>query len=126
MTGGPRPRLLAGQPEAEPGSPLPHSDPQWCLNPRAVAPVPQNSYTPPPSSAKPNRDFAEELLQAARTELSRQADRHVPTIEEKRVRTLRREIETTRQRGNRGEDVGERLRELGREHYRHTGTGGGS
>ena len=56
--------------------------------------------------------FAAELAQAAR--------------DVERARRLRPQIEATKQRGRDGEDVGDRLRELGREHHRITGAGGGA
>lgn len=101
-------------------------DPLWKIAPDPPPPVPQNPPPTPISSAKPNRGFAEGLLEAARLELARQPDQLMPMIDERRMRQLGRQIEATKQRGRDGEDVGDRLLKLRREHHKTTGTGGGA
>ena len=84
-------------------------------------------------SAKPNRDFADGLLEDAREAMARNAEA-VRQLEDQLQRAkdrdtaarLRQQIEATKQRGRDREDVGDRLRELGREHHRITGAGGGA
>ena len=100
-------------------------DPQWKLVPDPPQPVPQNPAPAPISSTRANRSFAEGLLDEARAELARQPGT-VPVIDDERVRELGRQIEATKQRGREGEAVGQRLRELRRNHYDTTGTGGGA
>ncbi|WP_284948326.1 hypothetical protein [Acidisoma cladoniae] len=78
-------------------------------------------------TAKANRDFADELLAQAREQLAREASARVRPDEE-RERVIRQQIETTKQRGRDNPllENKERLRELGREHYRRTGSNGGA
>ena len=48
-----------------------------------------------------------------------------PAMSEEQLARLRKQIEALKDRGSRGEDVGERLLELRRTHWRHTGADGG-
>ena len=80
-------------------------------------------------SAKQNRDFADELIDAARAELARQAELQrqleqqlQQTNDREKATRLRAQIDAIK--GNGREDNGERLRELGREHNERAGTGG--
>lgn len=86
-------------------------------------------------TAKPsgpaNRAVAAEFEQNARDEEGRRVARSIWADEMKqaereaaKARAIRYQIEQTRKNGR--EDNGERLRELGREHHRLAGTGGGA
>ncbi len=97
-------------------------DPHWKIAPDAPAPAPQNPAPAPISPAKRNRDFADDVLQAAREEMARQeVVRRNYEIEERlrqQIRAIDRRKDTPRPEDR------ERLLELTREHYRRTGASG--
>ena len=83
------------------------------------------------SSAEANRDLqldSQERLEAEKLRV-RAASAWAEELKEAareldQARSLRRQIEATKQNGR--DDNGERMRELGREHFRLAGTGGGA
>ena len=82
----------------------------------------------PPFGQAAKPDFADELMAEAGTRLSARQQREAAergAMSSEQLIKLEKQIEALKERGGRGEDVGEQLRELRREHYRGNGAPGG-
>ncbi len=69
----------------------------------------------------PMRSIADEMLEEARSEIARER----AGMSDEQLMRIQRQIEALKERGNKGEDVYERLRELRRDHYEGNGAPGG-
>jgi hypothetical protein len=82
----------------------------------------------PPFGQPAAPDFADELMAEAGSRLSARQERDAAerrAMSPEQLKRLEKQIEALKERGGRGEDVGEQLRELRREHYRGNGAPGG-
>ena len=82
----------------------------------------------PPFGQATKPDFADELLAEASARVAARREREAAerrAMSPEQLMRLERQIEALKERGGRGEDVGERLRELRRSHYEGNGASGG-
>ena len=82
----------------------------------------------PPFGQAAQPDFADELMAEAGARISARQERETAernAMSPEQLMKLEKQIEALKERGGRGEDVGEPVRELRREHHRGNGAPGG-